>query len=388
MLHDVVIAGAGPVGSTLALALSSAGGDVDVVALDARKQGTVARGDRSLALSHGSRLVYERLGVWSELSAQTGAVTPITRIDISQRGGFGSAQLDAGEQGVPALGYVVSYHALQTTLDRALVRAGAQVQHEFLVERIVSTPAYACVSGRRDGAISEWTGRLAVAADGGSDVVEGIRRHHHDYGQVALVARVWPRDPHAGVAYERFTPEGPMALLPEGDHYGLVWTTAPETAPALVASPDAEFLAQLQQRFGSRVCPLERVEARRTFPLRLDVASALASRRTLLIGNAAQALHPVAGQGFNLGVRDAWELAQELLVTPPDQIGAHDRTARFQRRRRPDRWAGIAFTHGLLGAFGNDVALLRWPRGLALTMLDAIPPLKRSFTRAMLFGLR
>ncbi len=385
MLHDAVIIGAGPVGATLALALAA--GEIDIVALDARPARAIARGDRSLALSHGSRLIYERLGVWGDLAAVPDAVTPITAIDISQRGGFGTARLDAIEHGVPALGYVVSYRALQASLDSALARAGMQVEHEFVVGNVTSTPALACVEGKRDGADSAWTARLAVAADGGGDIVAGTRRRHHDYGQVALVAHVWMRKPHGGVAFERFTPEGPMALLPEGDRYGLVWTTTPERAPALTEMPEGEFLALLRQRFGPRAGVFERVLSRRTFALALDIATDVVGRRTVLIGNAAQALHPVAGQGFNLGVRDAWELAQELLATPRDQIGAPERMARYAQRRRADRWAGIAFTHGLLGAFGNDSALLRWPRGLALTMLDAIVPLKRSFTRAMLFGL-
>ncbi len=386
MLHDVVIVGAGPVGATLALAL--AGDEVDVVALDARPARTTARGDRSLALSHGSRLIYERLGIWGDIASVPGAVTPIAAIDISQRGGFGSARLAAEEQGVPALGYVVSYRALQAALDTALARAAVHVEHEFVVEGIAATPAYACVEGRRDGASSTWTGRLAATADGGGDLVAGVNRRRHDYAQVALVGKVWMREPHRGVAFERFTPEGPMALLPEDDHYALVWTTTTEQGDALVSLPEPEFLSGLRQHFGTHAGEFARVADRRTFPLALDFADRVVAERTVLVGNAAQALHPVAGQGFNLGVRDAWELAQELLATPRDQIGAREQTARYSRRRRTDRWAGIAFTHGLLGVFGNDVALLRWPRGLALTLLDALPPLKRSFTRAMLFGLR
>jgi 2-octaprenyl-6-methoxyphenol hydroxylase len=386
MLHDVVIVGAGPVGATLALALTA--GEVDVVALDARPARTIARGDRSLALSHGSRLIYERLGIWGDIAAKEGAVTAISAIDISQRGGFGAARLDAEEQRVPALGYVVSYRALQAALDAALDRAGAQVEHEFVVDRVVSTPAYACVEGRRDGVRSTWTGRLAAAADGGGDIVAGVTRRRHDYGQVALVGKVWMREAHGGVAFERFTPDGPMALLPEDDHYGLVWTTTPERGDALVATSEPEFLIGLRQRFGPRAGDFVRVADRRTFPLLLDFADRIVAERTVLLGNAAQALHPVAGQGFNLGVRDAWELAQELLAAPRDQIGARDRVARYAKRRRADRWAGIAFTHGVLGAFGNDSALLRWPRGLALTLLDSLPPVKRSFTRGMLFGLR
>jgi 2-octaprenyl-6-methoxyphenol hydroxylase len=385
MLHDAVIIGAGPVGATLALALAA--GEFDIVALDARPARAIARGDRSLALSHGSRLIYERLGVWGDIAAIPDAITPIAAIDISQRGGFGTARLDAGEHGVPALGYVVSYRVLQASLDAALARAGTQVEHEFVVSKVTSTPALARVDGKRDGADSVWTARLAVAADGGGNVVAANRRRHHDYGQVALVAHVWMREPHGGVAFERFTPEGPLALLPEGDRYNLVWTTTPERAPLLTEMPESEFLALLRQRFGPRAGVFERVLSRRTFALALDIATDVVTQRTVLIGNAAQALHPVAGQGFNLGVRDAWELAQELLATPRDQIGAPECMARYAQRRRTDRWAGIAFTHGLLGAFSNDNPLLSWPRGLALTMLDAIAPLKRSFTRAMLFGL-
>jgi len=385
MLHDVVVVGAGPVGATLALALAA--GDFDVIALDARAAGTIGRGDRSLALSHGSRLVFERLGIWSDVAATPDAVTPISAIDVSQRGGFGAVRLGGEELRLPALGYVVSYRALQGALDTALARAGVRVEHDVTVERVVTTPAQASVEGVRDGTSRTWTCRLAAAADGGGEVVASIRRRRHDYAQVALVARVWVREAHAGVAFERFTPDGPLALLPENDHYGLVWTTTPQTGRELVDLPEAAFLARLQERVGMRAGKFERVADRRTFPLVLDFAERIVAERLVLLGNAAQALHPVAGQGFNLGVRDAFELAQELLASPRDQIGATSCMQGYARRRRPDRLGGIAFTHGLLGAFGNDSSLLRWPRGLALTLLDAFPLAKRSFTRAMLFGL-
>jgi len=385
MLHDVVIVGAGPVGATLALALAR--DSLDVIALDSRQAGASIRGDRSLALSHAARLVFERLGVWSDLSAVPQAVTPILAIDVSQRGGFGSARLDAAEQGIPALGYVVSYLALQGALDAALGRSGIKVEHGLTVEHVNATPAYACVEGKRDGGDASWGCRLAAVADGGGDFVSGIVRHRHDYGRVALVARVWTREGHGGVAFERFTPEGPMALLPEGDHFGLVWTTSPQEAQTLVASAEAEFLQTLGNRFGRQAGRFERVADRRTFPLVLDFVDRVVADRVVLLGNAAQALHPVAGQGLNLGIRDAWELAQELLVAQRDEFGAASQLAAYSKRRRTDRWAGVAFTHGLLRVFGNDYALLSWPRGLALTLLDALPPLKRAFTHAMLFGV-
>jgi 2-octaprenyl-6-methoxyphenol hydroxylase len=131
-----------------------------------------------------------------------------------------------------------------------------------------------------------------------------------------------------------------------------------------------------------------RVEKRRTFPLVLEYAVNPIGTRSVMLGNAAQTLHPVAGQGFNVGLRDAWVLAQAILDAPRERIGEREMLARYARSRTPDRWAGIAFTHSLVRLFGSDAALLRWPRGLALTMLDMLPPLKRAFTRAMLFGLR
>lgn len=393
MLHDLIITGAGPVGATLALTLAE--GDLDLVALDARAAGTLGRGDRSLALSHGARLIFERVGVWSAVAAQRHAVTPITAIDVSQRGGFGQMRLDAFEQGLPALGYVVSYRALQGALDAALARAGIDILYGTTVAEVRSTPAYAAIEATRAGVGSAMTARLVAVADGSGDILGTVKRRRHDYGQVALIGKLWPREPQQTVAFERFTPQGPMALLPEADHYGLVWTTTPEQGESLLELPDAEFLATLKRRFGpcggARGAQLEafaRVADRRLFPLHLDYAQHVVGERLVLLGNAAQALHPVAGQGFNLGMRDAYELAQELLATPRDEMGTRDRLAAYARRRRRDRTAGIAFTHGLLAAFGTDAPLLRWPRGLALTMLDAMPMMKRAFARAMSFGAR
>jgi len=393
MLHDLVIVGAGPVGATAALALADS--ELDVIALDGRAAGAIARGDRSLALSHGSRLILERLGIWADVAAEPDAITPIETIEISQQGGFGRACLNASEQELPALGYVVSYRALQAALDAALARAGRGIIHGVNVKGVSPRPAYAVVEASRDGGSLEYTSRLVALADGGS-LVRGSTRRRHDYRQVALVGKVWPREPHRGVACERFTPEGPMALLPEGDHYGFVWTTSPARGEVLRSLSDEEFLRLLQESFGpcldagaAAVTPsFLRVEDRRTFPLALEFAREVVGARLVLMGNAAQTLHPVAGQGFNLGVRDAYELAQELLVTPRDEIGSREQLARYARRRRPDRLAGIGFTHGLLGIFGADASWLRWPRGLALTLLDALPIAKRAFARAMLFGVR
>ena len=179
-----------------------------------------------------------------------------------------------------------------------------------------------------------------------------------------------------------------MALLPEGDHHGLVWTMRPHESEAMLMLDERAFLSALSRRFGTRVTGFTRVASRRAFPLVLERASPIVSTRSVVIGNAAQQIHPVAGQGFNLGLRDAWELAETILDSRREALGAPGMLARHARRRSRDREVGIAFTHGLIRAFGNDRALIRWPRGLALALLDTIPPAKRAFTRAMLFGLR
>jgi 2-octaprenyl-6-methoxyphenol hydroxylase len=389
MLRDLIVVGAGPVGATLALALADS--DLDVVTLDARATGSALRADRSLALSHGARLIFERLGVWSALAATPGAVTPITAVDVSQRGGFGHVRLEAAEHSLPALGYIVGYRALQSALDAALARRGAALHYDCAAERVSVTPAYASIEAKQGGEAIELSTRLVALADGGGELI-GAPRRSHDYQQVAVIAKLTPREPHRGIAFERFTPEGPMALLPDGDRYGLVWTTKPERAETLLALPEAEFLTALDLRIGASApggsIPggFERVADRRSFPLRLEYASRVTRDRCVLLGNAAQALHPVAGQGLNLGLRDAYELAQELLSTPRDAIGSRAALAAYARRRSADRLSGIAFTHGLLSVFGTALPLVSWPRGLALTMLDCVPPLKRAFTRAMLFG--
>jgi 2-octaprenyl-6-methoxyphenol hydroxylase len=392
-MRDLVVIGAGPVGATLSLALAES--ELDVVTLDTRGAPAAVRGDRSLALSHGARLIFERLNVWSAIAASPGAVTPIVAVDVSQRGGFGRVRLDAAEYGVPALGYIVGYRALQGALDAELARRGAGLRYDCAATRISATPAYARIDAQQGGEAVELTARLVAVADGGGELLPPGTRRGHDYGQVAVVAKLTPREPHRGVAFERFTPEGPVALLPEGDRYGLVWTTTPTRGEELLALPDAEFLAELGERIGSGASlggaisgGFSSIAERRSFPLRLEFASRIVRDRCALLGNAAQALHPVAGQGLNLGLRDAHELAQELLATPRDAIGSVDALDAYARRRRLDRLSGIAFTHGLLGLFAAPIPFVSWPRGLALTLLDCVPAVKRAFTRAMLFGVQ
>ncbi|HWD17218.1 MAG TPA: FAD-dependent monooxygenase [Casimicrobiaceae bacterium] len=379
---DVAIAGAGPVGATLALAL--AGGDLDVVVVDAREAGKPAH-DRTLGLSHGTRLVFERVGAWTRLAATPGAVTPITAIDVSQARGFGSVRLDAADHALPALGYVVSYRALQQVLDEALAHARIPVTFGSAVQRVDATQAHGVLE---IDATRVLEARLAVVADGAATSIDGIARRHHDYRQVAIVTKVTIDHPQHGVAYERFTPEGPVALMPERDHYAVIWTCRPLDADRLLALPDADFIAALATHFGARVRRFTSVAERRGFPLALDVARNTTLPHLVVVGNAAQALHPIAAQGFNLGLRDAYDLARTIVETPRADIGSPAMLERYRKRRAIDRGAGIAFTHGLVQLFGNDWPWLRIPRGVGMMLLDTLPIAKRAFGRAMLFGAR
>ena len=375
---SVLIVGAGPVGAVCALALAQQG----VVARVLEAQPEDARADtRTLALAHGSRLILERLGVWEKLAD----VTPITRIHISQRGALGVARLSAEELGVPALGYVLPYAELTAALKQALREANIAVEYGVAVDRIESG-ADAATLHTTDGATL--SAPLVAVADGGRGEHAPAPKFERDYDQMAVVCDVQTELPHAGQAFERFTPEGPAALLPKGDRYALVWTARNADAQRIAALSDSEFLAALYRHFGGRQGLFLQASARKTFPLRLAYTGSEAGNRVVRIGNAAQTLHPVAGQGFNIGLRDAWELASLCGDTPASEIGSTAMLAAYARGRRSDVLGGLGFTDFLVRTFSNDFAPLRHARGLGLLALEALPPLKSFVARRMMFGAR
>ncbi|MEW6590442.1 MAG: FAD-dependent monooxygenase [Pseudomonadota bacterium] len=375
-LNPVLVVGAGPVGAVCALALAEAG--VPVRVLEAQPED--ARGDtRTLALSHGSRLILERLGVWKKLAE----VTPITRIHISQRGALGVTRLNAGELNVPALGYVLPYGELAAALKQVLRDASIAVDYGVAVARIEST-ADAATLHTPDGRTLATP--LAVVADGGRGEEAPKPKFERDYDQMAVVCDVRTELPHAHQAFERFTPEGPAALLPKGDRYALVWTAKRADAERIAVLPDAEFLAALQRHFGGRQGRFLEAGPRKTFPLKLAYTGSEAAERVVRIGNAAQTLHPVAGQGFNIGLRDAWELASLAGDTPVDALGSAAMLAAYARGRRADVIGGLGFTDFLVRTFSNDFGPLRHARGLGLLALEAFPPLKTFVARRMMFG--
>ena len=375
MTPDIVIAGGGPVGAAFALALH--GGGMAVTVLESRERESSAADTRPLALSHGSRLIFERLGVWDTLAP----VTAITRVHVSQRGGFGRVEITAENERVPALGYVIDYARLSAVLSQALTVRGVAVEYGVRVDAVHTQPPAVECNGRKREA------RLVVVADGG--VIEGLATQKHiDYHQTAVTGFVQTDKSHQSSAYERFTSDGPLALLPYNDGYALVWTTRAERAVQLCEAAPGEFLDALQKEFGTRAGAFTSVAQRARYPLTLRYATHIARHGVVVIGNAAQSLHPVAGQGFNLGLRDAWELAQSIRTTPVQELGNVAAASAQRARRRFDRYASIAATHGLVQLFSNDFFPLRAVRGIGMTLTGCVPPLRDYFARRMIFGMR
>ncbi len=381
--YGLIVIGGGPVGAALALALRGSG--LAVAVLEARDDPAAAADPRALALSRGSRLVLERLGVWSRVPA-----TAIRRINVSSRGAFGRAVLTAEECGVPELGCVVGYRDLYRALHEALGASGAAYLTGAEVTDVDCGAEAGRVAFRRGAEAQEATARLVVLADGGrlAQAVRGVERSERDYGQWAVVAEVRADRAHANTAYERFTAAGPVALLPQGEAYALVWTARPEEARELQALDDAAFLERLQEHFGKRAGRFMAAGPRAGFPLALREAEARGVPRLALLGNAAHTLHPVAGQGFNLGLRDAWELSELLLRRRGADPGSGALLEEFRARRRLDTEGGILFTDSLVRVFSNDLPLLAAARGAALTALDLVPGAKRFLARRMMFGAR
>jgi 2-octaprenyl-6-methoxyphenol hydroxylase len=380
-LHDVIIVGGGPIGCALACAPGMLGRRV--VLLEAKRDDGGDGDARTLALSWGSSLILKRLGIGSVLDN----ATPIRSIHVSQRGGPGRTELRADELALPALGYVVRYADLHQALRARAVDCGATLLQGSTATAVTADGQTACVTTSNPEA-TVLHGRLAIIADGSMSLGEaaGARFRSVDYRQSAIVGLVDADRPHDGRAYERFTAQGPVALLPHESGFALVWSCTPEQAPALMSLDREAFLLRLQAHFGGRAGRFRRIRGRAVFPLTLRFAANPVLPRTVMLGNAAQALHPIAGQGFNLGLRDCWELAQSLPDRREDDPGTADVLARYRRARSADRFAGIALTDALTRLFSNDFGPVAVARGCAIAALDVFPAAKRFLMRRMIFG--
>ena len=381
----ILIVGGGPVGATLALALQQNG--ILVTVLEARDRGASYGDQRALALSYGSRLILERLGVWEMLVPQT---TAINTIHVSQRGSLGRARLKAEDYAQPALGYVLSYGALSQALDGALLKSAlVNVVHNAKVMHVETDDAAALAEYSVAGSGSQRiTTQLAVIADGGNSLtnITGIKRSIKDYGHSALVTRVNSELPHENIAYERFTSAGPVALLPNGDEFSLVWTGKDEEIASLLETSDEEFRKLLHRHFGDRVGEFLKVGPRLSFPLRQASLETEVIPHLAIIGNAAQTMHPVAGQGFNIGLRDAWQLADCISKSDPQTWGEETMLQAYRRARHPDTRGGLLFTDFLVNVFSNELVGLPAARSLGLGVLDLVKPFKQRLISKMSFG--
>jgi len=379
--YDIAIIGGGPVGSALALALNNS--ELKVCVLEARSANAASSDARALAISYGSRLLLDRLGIWNALSE----VSTIRMIHISQKHSFGRALLRAEKLNVPELGYVLPYSALQDALTDAVKQSGVTTIYGANVTRLDTQGDQAVIAYGQDGTEYTLHTRLAVVADGGKLLAQQYPPEVRDYGQTALITHITCTVLQSNTAYERFTPQGPVALLPFKDGYELVWTAPHQRAQEMLLWDDATFLSELQQHFGDRVGEFTGVGKRTCFPLGLKRAPQQTPLpHTVLLGNAAQTMHPVAGQGFNMGLRDAWELFQEILDTKAEELGTEAMLANYRSQRRTDREMGIRFTDGLVRLFSNDMPMLSAGRAVSLTALDCLPFAKQFVAKRMMFG--
>ena len=380
---DLAIVGGGLVGASLAAALRDT--PLRIALIEAHAPDSAAQpsfDERTTALGNGSRQIFESLGAWQDLVAESAA---IRSIHVSDAGRFGVARLEAQEQGVAAFGYVVPNRLIGRVLWKALreapnvtlavpARLTEALLREDGVELAVST----------DGKSERVRAAVAVAADGAGSVLRasaGIAAAVEDYDQVAIVLNAATERPNIGEAFERFTSTGPLAVLPvSGGGYAVIWAVKPDRAHELLALDDRQFAAKLQDAFGWRAGRWTRICKRHTYPLALSRAEETVTGRVALIGNAAQALHPVAGQGFNLGLRDAATLA-EMLASTTDAPDFSALLARFAAWRDEDRRGVTRFTDSLVKLFGSERPGLSAIRNFGLLLFDLSPTAKRALSR-------
>jgi len=390
-MQSLAIIGGGLVGASLALALQDGararGWCIHLIEpFEPGHEYQPSYDARSTALSYGTRLIYQRLGLWEHIAERA---EPILHIHVSERGSFGAARLDCTREGVEALGYVVENawigHCLWQALDDQVVIRHCPAE----VERL-EPGATGYRLSFTDGQQLECD--LTVLADGGRSGLReqlGIQVSRRPYGQTALIANITPGKPHGGLAFERFTEDGPMALLPlQDDRCALVWTRSQADAARLAQAHEAVFLGELQEAFGYRLGALQQVGARHLYPLTLIEAEEQVRSGLVVLGNAAHSLHPIAGQGYNLSLRDVEALSVALLRSDA-ALGDLAVLQEYARRQRFDQRVTVGFSDQVTRLFGDSGRLVAAGRNLGLLGLDLMPAAKRWFARqAMGLGTR
>ena len=390
--YDLVIIGGGLVGGSLACGLSGSGLRIAVVEATTPAHPSTGAApppaqydERVIALSLGSQRIFVGMGLWPTLAD---ASEPIRRVHVSDRGHYGFAHLDAADEGVEALGYVTPARAIGLAIESCLTQAaGVELLRPARLGGLRIQQQYADLEVAVDGVSRLLRARLLVAADGGDSAVRQRLKlgvHDRPYGYSAIISTVTPAEPRPGVAYERFTDSGPLAMLPmTGGRWSVVWTAQERDVPGILGLDDTTFLLALQRRFGARLGRLERPGRRIAYPLRLTLAKQITRPRVALVGNAAHTLHPVAGQGFNLGLRDVAELADLLVeaqVTGRDPGGPAVLNAYRERRRSDQRKVALA-TDTLARLFVNPFPPVRAARDLGMLALDICPSARHALAR-------
>lgn len=384
--YDVLIIGGGMVGASLACALGGQSLKIGIIeAIPFRSGKQPSFDDRSIALAYGSRRIFEGMGLWPQLEP---GVTPIHSIQISDRGHFGKTRLHYHDSGCEALGYVVD----NRTLGAALTEKLAQFDNISLLcparlTGLTLTADKATAVIERNDQSQTLSARLVIGADGGHSAVRqlaDIQARQWDYGQSAIITNVSTGTAHHNMAYERFTASGPLALLPlSRQRYSLVWTVPATDSDKVMAYDDEQFLTRLQQHVGHHVGRFIRTGTRHCYPLTLIRAHAHQQPRLALIGNAAHTLHPIAGQGFNLGLRDVAALAQTICDALQKQrdIGSARMLRQYEQWRQRDQRHVTALTDSLVRVFSNSVPPLVVARNIGLLAVDCLPPLKKALMR-------
>ncbi len=385
--HDLLIVGGGMVGASLAIALSGRGLRIGLVeAYPPGDPGQPSYDDRAIALAFGSRRIFETMGLWDDVAEDA---EPIADIHVSDRGHFGFSHLSAREENVPALGYVVTARRLGHTLLGHL-RACEDVEliAPAEVTAVSSDSDAAYISVQRNDEQIDLSAALLVAADGGKSFIReqlDVPTQRWEYGQSAIVTNVTPGKPHRNVAYERFTDSGPVALLPMSQgRCAVVWTVRDEDVDSVLALDDKQFLEAFQDRFGYRLGRFERVGKRASYPLSLLRVRESVRGRIAIIGNAAHTLHPIAGQGFNLGIRDVSALVDVLAEAQAEgvDLGSPTVLQEYEDWRLGEQRNTALATDGLARLFSNPLSPVRFGRNLGLLAMDLVPGARHRLARA------
>jgi len=380
---DCAIIGGGPVG--LIFAILSCTSIANLQIFESKEHESNNQDNRALALSNGSRLILEEIGVWGRVEKK---ITKIKKIHTSQAGSFGRTMLDAEEFNEESLGYIISYGDLMRALQEEVkcIR-NVEISYKTKVTKCIDEKPSLNLTLHTNNKIKKFKSEFVVLADGANEEIEGLELNKKIkyFNHSAIVTKVLSEIPHRNIAYERFTSNGPIALLPnKEDKFSLVWTGPLKFIENLKKLNDECFLSQLHESFGDRVGSFEECDKRISFDLKQTHVEVMHSN-IVALGNASQTMHPVAGQGLNTGLRDAYKLSQSIrdnLNTKSLETLIYD----YKHSRASERKKILGFTELLVKSFSNDLVGFKKARGYALTLLDISTPIKQSFVRKMSYG--